>query len=161
MSYLYPQTLPPTACSTALRHHCVTPFPFVHKPNKRHYDRIAVSAGWDSWGKIVVLHDGFDAKRGARYRSVIYRPTPESTRTAMTARENYTRPLRRTRAAKYALLTGSFGNTELIKNAVNRAPAPQNPMPKQAFLAQNENENARRADRDLHDTFRTASHLPH
>ena len=38
------------------------PFPFVHKPNTLDRDRIVVPGGWDSWGKIVVLRDGFDAK---------------------------------------------------------------------------------------------------
>ena len=38
------------------------PFPFVHKPNVLDRDRIVVPAGWDSWGKIGVLRDGFDAK---------------------------------------------------------------------------------------------------
>jgi hypothetical protein len=38
------------------------PFSFVYKPNTLDRDRIVVPAGWDSWGKIVVLRDGFDAK---------------------------------------------------------------------------------------------------
>jgi len=38
------------------------PFPFLHKPNTLDRDRIIVPAGWDSWGKIAVLRDGFDAK---------------------------------------------------------------------------------------------------
>lgn len=38
------------------------PFPFVQKPNTLDRDRIVVPAGWDSWGKIAVLREGFDAK---------------------------------------------------------------------------------------------------
>ena len=38
------------------------PFPFLHKPNTLDRDRIVVPAGWDSWGKIAVLRDGFEAK---------------------------------------------------------------------------------------------------
>lgn len=38
------------------------PFPFQHKPNTLDRDRIVVPAGWDSWGKISVLREGFDAK---------------------------------------------------------------------------------------------------
>lgn len=38
------------------------PFPFVHKPNTLDRDRIVVPAGWDSWGKIAVLREGFDAR---------------------------------------------------------------------------------------------------
>lgn len=37
-------------------------FPFPHKPNTLDRDRIIVPAGWDSWGKIAVLREGFEAK---------------------------------------------------------------------------------------------------
>ena len=37
-------------------------FPFSQKPNTLDRDHILVPAGWDSWGKIGVLRDGFDAK---------------------------------------------------------------------------------------------------
>lgn len=37
-------------------------FPFHHKPNTLDRDRIVVPAGWDSWGKIAVMRDGFEAK---------------------------------------------------------------------------------------------------
>ena len=38
------------------------PFPFAEKPNILDRDRILVPSGWDSWGKISVLRDGFDSK---------------------------------------------------------------------------------------------------
>ena len=38
------------------------PFPFQHKPNPLDRDRIVIPAGWDSWGIIAYLRDGFDAK---------------------------------------------------------------------------------------------------
>lgn len=38
------------------------PFPFAQKPNILDRDRILVPAGWDSWGKISVMRDIFDAK---------------------------------------------------------------------------------------------------
>ena len=38
------------------------PFPFQHRTNTLDRDRIVVPAGWDSWGKIGVLREGFDAK---------------------------------------------------------------------------------------------------
>ena len=38
------------------------PFPFQYKTNTLDRDRIVVPAGWDSWGKIAVLREGFDAK---------------------------------------------------------------------------------------------------
>jgi dynein light intermediate chain 1 len=37
-------------------------FPFMHKSNTLDRDRIVVPAGWDSWGKISVMRDSFDAK---------------------------------------------------------------------------------------------------
>lgn len=39
------------------------PFPFAYRPNTLDRDRIVVPAGWDSWGKIAVLRDGFDAAK--------------------------------------------------------------------------------------------------
>ncbi|KAH8830275.1 dynein light intermediate chain-domain-containing protein [Flagelloscypha sp. PMI_526] len=38
------------------------PFPFNHKPNALDRDRVLIPIGWDSWGKIGVLRDGFDAR---------------------------------------------------------------------------------------------------
>ncbi|KAL5636721.1 hypothetical protein ACGC1H_000627 [Rhizoctonia solani] len=46
---------------TAIPHK--NPFPFNTRPNTLDRDRIVVPAGWDSWGKIGVLRDGFDAQR--------------------------------------------------------------------------------------------------
>lgn len=37
-------------------------FPFRQRPNILDRDRVLVPAGWDSWGKIAVLREGFDAK---------------------------------------------------------------------------------------------------
>ena len=37
-------------------------FPFVHKQNTLECDQILVPAGWDSWGKVSVMRDDFDAK---------------------------------------------------------------------------------------------------
>ncbi|KAG9103879.1 hypothetical protein FRC06_007276 [Ceratobasidium sp. 370] len=39
------------------------PFPFNTRPNTLDRDRIVVPAGWDSWGKIGVLREGFDAQK--------------------------------------------------------------------------------------------------
>ncbi|KAF8339042.1 dynein light intermediate chain-domain-containing protein [Cantharellus anzutake] len=38
-------------------------FAFSQRPNTLDRDRILVPAGWDSWGKIAVLREGFDATR--------------------------------------------------------------------------------------------------
>ena len=38
------------------------PFLFTEKPNILDRDHILVPSGWDSWGKIAVLRDGFESK---------------------------------------------------------------------------------------------------
>jgi dynein light intermediate chain 1, cytosolic len=38
------------------------PFPFQHKSNTLDRDRVVVPAGWDSWGKITIMREGFEAK---------------------------------------------------------------------------------------------------
>lgn len=56
----------PPAPSPGLTTDAVAPvrnlFPFLHKANTLDRDRIVVPTGWDSWGKITVLREGFDAK---------------------------------------------------------------------------------------------------
>lgn len=37
-------------------------FPFLHKPNTLDHDWIVVPAGWDSWRKISIMRDSFNAK---------------------------------------------------------------------------------------------------
>lgn len=41
-------------------------FPFPHRANVLDRDAVLVPAGWDSWGKINVLRDGFDPARVGR-----------------------------------------------------------------------------------------------
>ncbi|KAG8880265.1 hypothetical protein FRB97_000977, partial [Tulasnella sp. 331] len=38
-------------------------FPFRQRPNLLDRDRIAIPAGWDSWGKIGVVRDGFNCAK--------------------------------------------------------------------------------------------------
>lgn len=38
-------------------------FPFRQRPNLLDRDRIVVPSGWDSWGKIGVVREGFDCNR--------------------------------------------------------------------------------------------------
>lgn len=45
-----------SSASSALR-----TFPFLHRANVVDRDALLVPAGWDSWGKIKVLRDSFDA----------------------------------------------------------------------------------------------------
>lgn len=40
-----------------------TRFPFLHRANILDREQVLVPAGWDSWGKIEALGDGFDPSR--------------------------------------------------------------------------------------------------
>ncbi|KAH9833682.1 dynein light intermediate chain-domain-containing protein [Rhodofomes roseus] len=110
------------------------PFPFQHKPNALDRDRIVVPAGWDSWGKIGVLRDGFDAKTWG-----------EALERDLDRDEGETEP-----GAKklYATLVPDQG--------AKPPPLPpfNNPTPEQAFLARNYDENSKKPDRDPRGAFR-------
>ena len=47
------------------------PFPFMHKPNTLDRDRIVVPAGWDSWGKIVVILESSLAESAVAVMSIL------------------------------------------------------------------------------------------
>jgi len=111
-------------------------FPFLHKPNTLDRDRIVVPAGWDSWGKIAVLRDGFDAK--AWGEAWEYDLSSESG--AEGGSEGGARK-------QYATLVQDQGPKPTPLPPLN------NPTPEQAFLAKNYDENARRADRDPRGAF--------
>lgn len=40
-----------------------TRFPFPHRANQLDRDAIMIPSGWDSWGKIKILREGFESKR--------------------------------------------------------------------------------------------------
>ncbi|KAF8969341.1 dynein 1 light intermediate chain [Flammula alnicola] len=107
-------------------------FPFTHKSNTLDRDRIVVPAGWDSWGKIAVLRDGFDAKMWG-----------EAWEHDLDAEEGEA-------GAKkaYANLVPDQGSKPA------RLPPFNNPTPEQAFLAKNYDENSKKSDRDPRGAFR-------
>jgi len=114
------------------------PFPFLHKPNTLDRDRIVVPAGWDSWGKIAVLRDGFDAKAwGEAWEHDLSSESVDDSGSEGGARK------------QYAAL--------VVDQGPKPTPLPpfNNPTPEQAFLAKNYDENARRADRDTRGIFRS------
>ncbi|KAI0044606.1 hypothetical protein FA95DRAFT_245456 [Auriscalpium vulgare] len=126
-----PPAPPPDEPVAPVRH----PFPFTHRPNTLDRDRIVVPAGWDSWGKIVVLRDGFDARAwGEAWEREL---EGEDTGDAPAARR------------MYATLVPDQG--------AKPPPLPpfNNPVPEQQFLAKNYDENARRTDKDPRGIFRT------
>jgi hypothetical protein len=62
MLFMPPAPSPAVAAGSEVQAPVRNLFPFTHKSNTLDRDRIVVPAGWDSWGKIGVLRDGFDAK---------------------------------------------------------------------------------------------------
>ncbi|RDX53841.1 dynein light intermediate chain [Lentinus brumalis] len=110
------------------------PFPFQHKPNALDRDRIVIPAGWDSWGKIAVLRDGFDAKLWG-----------EAWENDLDGSDDDAGP-KATRL--YATLVPDL----------SRKPPPlpplNNPTPEQVFLAKNYDENAKNPNRDPRGAFR-------
>ncbi|WWC90205.1 uncharacterized protein L201_005138 [Kwoniella dendrophila CBS 6074] len=61
---LSPNTITTTESST--QHVASTRFPFPHRANVLDRDAVMVPSGWDSWGKINVLREGFDPARTAK-----------------------------------------------------------------------------------------------
>ncbi|KAI0720370.1 dynein light intermediate chain [Cerioporus squamosus] len=110
------------------------PFPFQHKPNALDRDKIVIPAGWDSWGKIAVLRDGFDAKLWG-----------EAWENDLDGSDDDAGP-KATRL--YASLVPDL----------SRKPPPlpplNNPTPEQVFLAKNYDENAKNPNRDPRGAFR-------
>jgi dynein light intermediate chain 1 len=97
-----------------------------------------VPAGWDSWGKIAVLRDGFDAKAwGEAWERDLSSDAGIDLDDEAGARK------------LYAALVQDQGPKPTPLPPLN------NPTPEQAFLAKNYDENARRADRDPRGIFRT------
>ncbi|KAH9850830.1 DLIC-domain-containing protein [Lenzites betulinus] len=111
------------------------PFPFQHKPNTLDRDKIVIPAGWDSWGKITVLRDGFDAKLWGEAWENDLDHSDENDGAARA--QNL-----------YASLVPDL----------SRKPPPlpplNNPTPEQVFLAKNYDENAKKPDRDPRGAFR-------
>ncbi|OBZ70333.1 Cytoplasmic dynein 1 light intermediate chain 1 [Grifola frondosa] len=111
------------------------PFPFQHKPNTLDRDKIVVPAGWDSWGKITVLRDGFEAKLwGEAWENDLDHSEGETG--SPSAKK------------MYAAIVPDQG--------AKPPPLPpfNNPTPEQAFLAKNYDENSKKPDRDPRGAFR-------
>lgn len=53
----------PAIGSTEIPAPARNPFAFTHAANALDRDKIVIPAGWDSWGKIAILRDGFEASR--------------------------------------------------------------------------------------------------
>lgn len=128
------------------------PFPFQHKPNPLDRDRIVVPVGWDSWGKISVLRDGFDAKAwGDAWERDLEHDDAE---TEPGARKLYA-ALVPDQGVKVRALESQRA---FLLTAITTQPPPlppfNNPTPEQAFLAKNYDENSKKPDRDPRGAFR-------
>ncbi|KAJ6560463.1 dynein light intermediate chain-domain-containing protein [Mycena capillaripes] len=112
------------------------PFPFTHKPNYLDRDRIVVPAGWDSWGKITIMREEFEARAWG---------------------DAWDRDLDAEDAAQPPADGAKVLFSALVPDqGVKPPPLPplNNPTPEQAFLAKNYDENAKKPDRDPRGAFR-------
>ncbi|EKM79910.1 hypothetical protein AGABI1DRAFT_119961 [Agaricus bisporus var. burnettii JB137-S8] len=117
------------------------PFPFQHKPNTLDRDRIVVPVGWDSWGKISVLREGFDAKFwGEAWENDLEEVEGQS------SGETGAKKL-------FTVLVPDQGEKPRILPPIN------NPMPEQTFLMKHYDENSKKADRDPRASFRNPTDL--
>ncbi|EJD01545.1 uncharacterized protein FOMMEDRAFT_126556 [Fomitiporia mediterranea MF3/22] len=141
---LFVPAAPSPGLATESAAHYRNPFPFTEKPNILDRDRILVPIGWDSWGKIAVLRDGFDAKMwGEAWDNDLQSDVDAEGKGA----ERGARSL-------YSDLVPDRG--------IKPHPLPpfNEPMPEQAFLAKNYDENAKKGDRDPRAAFRNQNEMP-
>ncbi|KAF8165637.1 dynein 1 light intermediate chain [Crassisporium funariophilum] len=134
--FMPPAPSPGMSTSTEVQAPVRNLFPFTQKPNTLDRDRIVVPTGWDSWGKISIMRDGFEAKVWG---------------------EAWERDLE----AEEGQGSGETGAKKAYANLVpdqGSKPAPlppfNNPTPEQAFLAKNYDENSKKSDRDPRGAFR-------
>ncbi|KAL4264358.1 dynein light intermediate chain family protein [Pleurotus pulmonarius] len=113
-------------------------FPFPHKPNTLDRDHIVIPAGWDSWGKITVMREGFEPK--------LWGEAWEHDLVGEDANDRSAKKL-------FSALVPDQG--------AKPTPLPpfNNPMPEQTFLAKHYDENAKRADRDPRGAFRNPADM--
>ncbi|KAF9534136.1 dynein light intermediate chain-domain-containing protein [Crepidotus variabilis] len=121
-------------------------FPFSHKPNTLDRDRIVVPAGWDSYGKITVLRDGFDCKMwGEAWERDLENDGNDDAGT----------PGELSAGAKkaYAGMVPDQGPKPTLLPAFNA------PTPEQTFLAKNYDDASKKSDRDPRGAFRNPQDL--
>jgi len=109
-----------------------------------------VPAGWDSWGKIAVLRDGFDAKMwGEAWERDLNAEDGE-----LGAKKTYANlvPDQGSKVSRPRPPL-SFMDTDFLAKPPPLPPF-NNPTPEQAFLARNYDENSKKSDRDPRGAFR-------
>ncbi|KAJ7852316.1 dynein 1 light intermediate chain [Mycena leptocephala] len=136
MLFLPPAPSPAVASGAEAPAPVRNPFPFTHKPNYLDRDRIVVPAGWDSWGKITIMREEFEARAWGEAWDRDLDTGADGGPPADGAR------------ALFSALVPDQG--------MKPPPLPplNNPTPEQAFLAKNYDENAKKPDRDPRGAFR-------
>lgn len=131
------------------------PFPFQHKSNTLDRDRIVVPAGWDSWGKIAVMREGFDAKLWGEAWERDLDASSSDVADDLRAKKHFA-ILVPDRGPKVSSKCGVFLSLIQFSVYTQHPPLPpfNNPMPEQTFLAKNFDENAKKPDRDPRGAFR-------
>ncbi|KXN92343.1 Cytoplasmic dynein 1 light intermediate chain 1 [Leucoagaricus sp. SymC.cos] len=119
------------------------PFPFQHKPNTLDRDHIMVPVGWDSWGKIAVLREGFDAKSwGEAWERDLEETDGQGTGSGEAGAKKL-----------FAMLVPDQGERPHVLPPIN------NPIPEQTFLLKHYDENSKKPDRDPRASFRNPADL--
>lgn len=114
-----------------------------------------VPAGWDSWGKITVLRDGFEAKAwGEAWERDL--ELDESLVGDEPGAKKMFNSLVPDQGAKVSRLSSSF-RIHGVTSFVQAPPLPPitNPTPEQAFLAKNYDENSKKPNQDPRTAFRS------
>ncbi|KAF7290898.1 hypothetical protein HMN09_01268200 [Mycena chlorophos] len=111
------------------------PFPFTHKPNYLDRDHIVIPSGWDSWGKITVMREEFEARSWS---------------------DAWERDLDADDGTVPSDGAKSLFSALVPDQGTKPPPLPQlsSPMPEQVFLAKNYDENVKKPDRDPRGAFR-------
>jgi dynein light intermediate chain 1 len=134
-------------------------FTFNHKPNTLDRDRIVVPAGWDSWGKITVMRDGFDAKM---WGEAWEKDLEADSGGEGGAKRLYTTlvPDQGQKVSHCRIRVRCFFcyNSWALFQPPPLPPF-NNPTPEQAFLAKNYDENSKKSDRDPRGPFRNPADL--
>jgi len=116
-------------------------FPFPHKPNVLDRDRIRIPVGWDSWGKIGVLREGFDSRGwGDAWEYDLDSQAGENPN------------------GSKIMFKKLVGSDDRVKKS--GLPTLILPIPEQVFLKEHWDENAKRTDKDPRNTFRDPDAIP-
>ena len=118
-------------------------FPFVHKPNTLECDRIVFPAGWDSWGRISVTRDGFDAKMC--WERDLESGEQETSEAGI--KEAYA-TLVHDQGSRVNCFNLTFFTIQFTLSQPPPLPPFNNPVPEQAFLAKNYDEYSKKPSRD-------------